>query len=140
MTRHDAVRSQAVFGAADGVTVVLGLLLALAGQPSAVLKAAVGAGVAEFVGMTAGAWLSDSRAGFAPAAANGGAALVACLIPAAPYLAFTGALALVSSLALVVVVAAAVAWLRPEHGWRAFGQTFGVLAAAAVLVYAASLL
>ncbi len=129
---------QAVFGAADGVTVVLGLLLALTGSPSAVVKAAVGAGVAEFVGMSAGAWLSGE--GRWPALANGGAALAACLLPAVPYLAFTGTVALTLSVVLVAAVAAAVAWMRPQRSWLAVAQTFGVLAAAAVLVYATSLL
>lgn len=130
----------AVFGSADGVTVVLGLLVSLAGQPHALIKAATGAALAEFVGMTAGAWLSDETAGWPPALANGGAAFAACLSPALPYAAMGGAGALACSLAAVAVVAAVIAVLRPEKGLLAWVQTYGILAAAALLCAAATTL
>ena len=96
--------SPRVFGAADGVTIVLGLLVSLTGQPHALFHAALGAGLAELVGMTAGAWLSDEKAGVAPAIANGGAAFLACTAPALPYLAATGWPAMSASLVLVGAV------------------------------------
>jgi hypothetical protein len=124
-----AVRQQSVFGAADGVTLALGLIVSLSGQPHAIVKAALGAGLAELVGMTAGAWLSDSGSGFVPALANGGAAFLACLVPALPYVALSG-----------VAVAAVIAWLRPEKGVLAVVQTYGILSAAALLCWLAGLL
>jgi VIT1/CCC1 family predicted Fe2+/Mn2+ transporter len=133
-------RSAMVFGAADGVTVVLGLVVSLAASaPSAVVRAALGAGLAELVGMTAGQWLSDGESGFGRALANGAAALAGCFIPAVPYLFTSGAVALAAALCLVVVVGGVVAWLRPERGVLAVVQTYGILLAAAVLCTAAAL-
>jgi hypothetical protein len=135
-----SVSSQATFGLADGVVIALGLVVSLAGQRHAVVHAALGAGLAELVGMTAGAWLSDSGSGFRPALANGGAAFAACVIPAIPYAVGGGAGALAVSLALVAAVAAVIAWLRPEKGVLALVQTYGVLLAAAALCWGASLI
>jgi len=137
---NTAIKQQATFGSADGLTLALGLIVSLSGQPHAVVKAALGAGIAEFVGMAAGAWLSDGSGGIWPPLANGGAAFGACLIPALPYLFLAGSVALSASLVLVVAVAAVIAWLRPEKGVLAVVQTYGILAAAALLCFAASLI
>lgn len=139
MDRKQASR-QAVFGGADGLTLALGLIVSLSGQPHAIVRAAAGAGLAEFVGMTAGAWLSDASSGFMPALANGGAALLACVIPAMPYVLATGAAALITSLMLVAAVAGVISWLRPERGILAVAQTYGILLAAAALCFGASLI
>jgi hypothetical protein len=129
-----------MFGSADGVTIVLGVVVSLAGQPHAVFRAAAGAGLAELVGMTAGAYLSDEKAGLAPAIANGAAACAACVLPAVPYLLGSGWPAMAASIALVAAVASGISLLRPERGLLAFAQTFGILAAAAVLCWATSLI
>jgi VIT1/CCC1 family predicted Fe2+/Mn2+ transporter len=134
------VRRQAVFGGADGLVLALGFVVSFAGQPHAVVRAAVAAGLAEFTGMTAGAWLSDSGSGLRPALANGGAALAACVLPALPYVAAAGPGALAVSLVLVAAIAAVIARLRPEKGLLAVVQTFGVLLTAAALCWAASLI
>ena len=52
------LKAPVTFGAADGVTISLGLVVSLTGQPRALFYAALGAGLAELVGMTAGQWLS----------------------------------------------------------------------------------
>ena len=133
-------RGPVTFGAADGVTVLLGLLVSLEGQPHALIRAAVGAGIAEWVGMSAGQYLSNERAGVRVALANGTAALAACVLPAVPYLAGGGWLPLAASLVLVCSVAAVVSVMRPERGVLAFITTFGILGVAAALCWAASLL
>jgi len=140
MVTPAALKREACFGSADGVTIALGLIVSLAGHPGAMWHAAVGAGVAELVGMTAGKWLSDSDAGFWVALANGGAALAACLLPAVPSLLVHGRTALAAEIALVAVIAAVIAWLRPERGVLAVAQTYGVLVVAAGLVLAAGAL
>ncbi len=128
-----------ILGAADGVVIVLGLLLSLAiHQPGAIWHAAVGAGLAELVGMTSGMWLSDGRSGFVPALVCGAAAGSACVAPAVPYLVATGGLALAASLALIAATAAVISWLRPERGVLAVVQTYGVLITAAGLCTAAA--
>lgn len=135
-----AAEKQAIFGGSDGIVLAVGFVAALDGQPHALVRAATAAGLAELVGMTAGSWLSDSGGGFWPALANGGAALAACVLPALPYAVTSGSAALAASLVLVVAVAAVIAQLRPEKGLLAYVQTFGVLAVAAGLCYAAGLI
>jgi len=139
-SRLAALKQPATFGAADGVTIVLGLLVSLTGQPHALFHAALGAGLAELVGMTAGQWLSDGESGFGIALANGGAAFAACVLPALPYLAAGGIGAMGASLGLVAATAAVICWLRPEKGLLAVVQTYGILLAAAVLCAAASVI
>ncbi|HEV2258594.1 MAG TPA: hypothetical protein VGS06_36195 [Streptosporangiaceae bacterium] len=133
-----SLKAPVTFGSADGLTVVMGLIVTLAGEHHALWRAAVGAGLAELVGMTAGQWLSDGDGGFRAALANGSAAAAACIIPALPYAAAGGLAALLSSLTLVTGVAAAISWLRPERGILAVVQTYGVLIAAAALCTAAA--
>lgn len=132
-------REPVTFGLADGLTVLLGVMVSLEGDPRALWKAAVGAGLAELVGMTAGQWLSDGQSGFPPALANGTAACAACILPAVPWLAGGGPLVLASSLVLVASAGCVISLLRPERGALAFATTFGILAVAAGLCWAASL-
>lgn len=132
------LRKQGVFGAADGVVLALGLVVSLTGQPHALVHAAIGAGLAELVGMSAGCYLSDSGGGIWPALANGGAALGACVVPALPYLFAHGPAALIPSLALVAIAAGVISWLRPEKGLLAVVETYGILLLAAGLCFAAS--
>jgi hypothetical protein len=139
VNRSEAGR-QAVFGGADGVVLAAGFVASFTDEPHSLVKAAVAAGLAELVGMTAGCWLSDSGGGFWPALANGGGAFAACVLPALPCLGASGAWALIPSVALVAAVAGVIAWLRPEKGALAVVQTFGVLLVAAGLCYAAGLI
>ena len=124
----------------DGVAIILGLLVTLAGQPHALFRGALGAGLAELVGMTAGQWLSDGESGFWAALTNGSAAFAACFIPALPALAGDGIGVGAAAIALVAVVAAVISWLRPEKGILAVVQTYGILLAAAGLCAAAGAL
>jgi hypothetical protein len=133
-----AIRSQSVFGAADGTTIAVGLVVALHRHPGAMFAAAAGAGLAELAGMTGGAWLAGE--GKLPAAANGGAAAAACMLPAVPYLVTSGTAALAAAVILALAIGAVIAWLRPEKGLLAVVETYGVLAAAAVLCWGASFL
>lgn len=137
MTRF---RSPVTFGSADGLTVAIGIVISLTGQPHALVRAALGAAVAELVGMSSGAWLSDEKAGFGPALANGGSAFAACIAPALPYAVLSGSAAAGVSVLIVVLAASAIALLRPERGLLAWAQTFAVLGAAAGLCFAASLI
>jgi len=140
VARAGILRRQATFGASDGVTIVLGLLVSLTGQPHAMVRAAFAAGLAELVGMTAGQWLSDGESGFGAALMNGGAAFAACTIPALPYLAASNWAALATSLVLVAAVAGVISLLRPEKGLLALVQTYGILLVAAAVCAAASAL
>lgn len=136
--RH-LLRKQVIFGAADGVAAVIGLV-ALTGQPHALVRAAIGVGLAELVGMTAGSWLSadEGDIGFWHALANGAAAFACVTAPAVPYLFLRGWSALAVALGIIVAIGAAISVLRAERGLPAIGKTYGVLAVAAVVCVAAT--
>lgn len=132
-------RKQAVFGAADGVAAVIGLV-ALVGTPHALFKAALGVALAELVGMTAGAWLSadEEDAGFLHALANGASAFTCVIAPAVPFLFLHGWPAVAAALAVITAIGAVITLLRSERGWPAVAKTYGVLATAAVVCVAAA--
>ena len=135
-----ALTRPAVFGGFDGLTCFLGVVLGLATHPSLVFPAAVGVGVAEATGMAAGEWQSSSSGGFAAAAVIGVATGLATIVPALPYAAaFPGWYARGWSAALVLLITAVIAWSRRgERGIaRASAETFGILAAVALVVAAA---
>jgi VIT1/CCC1 family predicted Fe2+/Mn2+ transporter len=129
-------RIGAILGAADGLTIVVALLF---GMTPAIFHAAVSAGIGEFVGMGAALWLTNKRQILA-ALLCGLATLLACVVPAIPFALSGGALALSISLCLAVSTGAIVCWLRPEKGLMAVAETYGVLAAAALLCYGSSFL
>jgi hypothetical protein len=129
-----ARRASLVLGAVDGVILVLGLVagLVVARQGAgAVWHAALSGGLVELVGMTAASRLSGKS--LAQAWACGAATAAAAIVPALPFLVAAGAAATACSLGLVVLEAAAIAWLRPERGRAAVVQTFGWLALAGVV-------
>jgi VIT1/CCC1 family predicted Fe2+/Mn2+ transporter len=135
-------RAPVIFGAADGVVTVLGLLagLLVAGEPRTVIwRAALAAGTAAFVGMTSGQYLSSDGGNWRAALACGAATFGGTIVPAFPYLLSGGWEALTPAMALVCALAGVVAWLRPERGVRAVLETYGVLVVAAVLSAATAL-
>lgn len=137
--------SPALFGAVDGLTVVLGVMLPLLHRPSALILAGVGAAVAEAVGMAAGSWLSqDTDTGWAAAIVIGLATSVVSLIPLIPYMLLSGAIAVVLAFALIVAVSGAIAVARhyvQGRSWpRALGETYGILAIVAICVGACAYL
>jgi VIT1/CCC1 family predicted Fe2+/Mn2+ transporter len=135
-------RLAVVLGICDGLTIVLGLLIGLHAQSGAIFHAALSAGIAELVGVGAALWLASVRSlgNFLASAACGIATLLACVLPALPYIFSRGPTALGVSLGLCVMIAGGVTWLRSEKGWLAAGETFGVLFLAALLCYGSSLL
>lgn len=140
MTEHTWVRP-AVFGAFDGLTSSLGVLLALASHPHLVLPAAVGVGTAEMVGMAAGQWQSDSDDGLGAAVVIGVATGAGCVLPAVPFAVLSSGPASVASAVLVLAVTAAIARLRADRGRvRAAVESYAILAATAVVVLLVHLL
>jgi len=122
----------AVFGSVDGLTLFLGLTIGLivARQGhQAIWHAALGGAAGELVGMTAGQHLSDPDSGWRVAIACGAASV----LPAFPYLALTGTVALGAGLGIAAGVAAVITWLRPERGISAIVRTYGILIAAGLL-------
>lgn len=125
----------AVFGAFDGLTSSLGVLLALAGHPHIVLPTAVEVGTAEMVGMAAGQWQSDSKDGPGAAVIIGVATGAGCVLPAVPFAVLPPDAASVASAVLVLSVTAAIAGLRADRGrLRAAVESYAVLVAVAAVV------
>lgn len=120
----------AVFGSVDGLTMFLGLALGLivSRQSSpAVWHAALGGAAGELIGMTSGQWLSDRASGLPVALACGIAGGTACALPAIPFLVLPQGSARLAALGTAAVVAGVIARARPEHGWRAVLDTYGIL-------------
>lgn len=125
-----------IFGAVDGMSAFIGILagLVVAHQPaSAVWWATLSCGLAELVGMTSGQYQSDAASGWRTAITCGVVSMAGCVVPAIPYLVLSGSLALGLSVFLVFVECCLIAWLRPERGWRAWAQTFGLTILVAVI-------
>lgn len=120
----------AVFGACDGLGMVLGFIagMIVAHEPQrAVWAAALFGGIAEFFSMANGQRISDTRSGWLPALAIGATSLAGCALPAVPYSLAAGTGALAASLLLCAAIAAAISWARPEKGLLAAAETFGLL-------------
>lgn len=132
----------AVFGAFDGVTCYLGVLFPLLSDPRLVLPTAVGVGLAETVGMAAGEWQSASDSGIGTSLVIGAASGLGAVLPAIPYGVTTGTVARVVSMLLVLAVTGAIAWMRGEARGRrrAFAESYGILAAVALVVWAGTLI
>ena len=127
---HAGLKRVAVFGGADGLGIVLGIIagLIVSHQPArAVWVAAVSGGLAEFFSMANGQRISDSGSGWAAALAIGTTSFAGCAIPAIPYSFSSGTTALALALGLCAAVAAVISWARPEHGVLAILETFGLL-------------
>jgi len=133
----------AVFGAADGLGIVLGLIAGMMVShqpPSAVWTAAVSGGIAEFFSMANGQRISDHDSGAVAALVIGIASLAGCVIPAVPYSFIRGGAALAVALVLAAAVAGVISWMRPERGSLAILETFGLLAVTGAACVGAGLL
>jgi hypothetical protein len=124
-------------GAADGLTIVIALAF---GHDPAVFKSALDAGLGELCGMTAAVWLSTRNAKFVPAFLCGVATLLGCVLPAIPYALGTTDIYRGLSVVIAIILGAIVCKLRPEKGWLAVTETYGVLLASALLCFAVSFL
>lgn len=134
--------SPAIFGSVDGLTIVVGLVagLVLSHQaPSALWHAALSGGLAELVGMTSGQRQSDPEGGWPSAVACGLMSALACILPAFPFLFLSGLSASIASVIAIACVCAFITWLRPEKGWKAVTQTYGLTIAAGILCAAFAL-
>jgi VIT1/CCC1 family predicted Fe2+/Mn2+ transporter len=142
MTRDETKRAATILGIADGLTIVIGLLIGLHHQSGAIFHASLSAGIAELVGMGAALWLASRRnvANFLAACACGIATALGCILPAVPYLFLSPAAALPVAAGIAIAIGAVVCWLRTEKGWIAIAETYGVLLLAALLCYGASLI
>lgn len=129
----------AVFGAFDGATSVVGVMLTLTHHPHLVVPTALGVAAAGGVGMAAGSWLSHDRdTSDKEALAIGMATAVGTLLPVLPYLFASGWIAMALSAFILVLLGAAITVTRMKAGalslLRAAVETYGVLVAVCVAV------
>lgn len=127
-------------GLADGTTTGIGLSLGMAAGHQAAMAiwlAGLSGGVAAFPGMASGRYQSQPEDGIAGAAVCGLSTTAGSVLVVIPFLVASGALALWCAVAVTAVLCAAVAVIRPEHGWRAWALSFGITAVAAGLCLAA---
>lgn len=121
------LKSNSVFGLFDGVTAIMGVLVALVSKgSSAILLAAIGLAIAEAVGMGAGEFLSDSDTGIKGSAAIGLGAVAGILAPVIPWLFVHGSVALISSIMIALLIGILIGKLRSK-GLRGYIESLGVL-------------
>lgn len=136
-TSHRLARP-VIFGAADGMMSILGVVFYAAGHHALVFPVAVAGGLSAAVSMAGGEWLSESSQGPAAAVAMGVATLTGSVLPAVPYAVLTGPAAPAVSVLVCVAVAAGVARLRVGRRHR-YLETFAVLAGVLALAVACTL-
>lgn len=123
----------AIFGAIDGMTVVLGVLLPLHDKARlVVLSAASGVAAAELVGMAVGEWLADEACNWPAAALIGLTSALGAILPAVAFAAAPHRIRLWAACAVIAAIGAGIAYTRHRmgRGSRAWAETFGLLAAA----------
>lgn len=133
---NEANRGALVFGMADGLTLVLGLILGeiIAHQPAvAIWHAALGGGLAEFGGMALGQYWSDPERRKLPALLNGAGCAFATLLSGSPFALSGSILAIGTSLLIIFLLAVTICFLREEAGLTGIIRTFGLLLAAGLL-------
>ncbi len=119
----------AVFGLADGMMSLLGVVLFLLGHQSLIFPAALSGGISSALSMAGGEWLSDSENGLGASLVMGLATGLGAILPAVPYAVLTGPAAVASSVAVCILVGVAVSALRPMRSLpMALAETFAVLA------------
>ena len=138
--RRAALAKPAIFGLADGMMSLLGVVLYLLGHQGLIFPAALSGGISSALSMAGGEWLSDSENGLGASCVMGGATGLGAILPALPYAFWTGPAAVAQSVVICCLIGVAVACLRPNRGLgMALVETFGILAAIFLVVLACGL-
>lgn len=133
----DTDRVAAILGAADGLGLAISLI---AGRNAGLFHALLDDGIGELVSMGAAVYLSAKKRELIPAVLCGLATCLACVLPGIPYLVSSGVVAVISAGVIAFGLATVVCRLRPEKGWIAMVETYGVISTAGIICFAASLL
>lgn len=130
----------AIFGLADGMMSLLGVVLYLLGHEALIFPAALSGGISSALSMAGGEWLSDSDNGLGASCVMGAATGVGAILPAIPYAVTSGTTALACSIVICVLIAAVVALMRPMRSQTlAFAETYAILGAIFLVVLACGL-
>ncbi len=139
--RRGKLAKPAIFGLADGLMSMLGVVLYLMGHQSLIFPAALSGGISSALSMAGGEWLSDSENGFAASCVMGGATGLGAILPALPYAISTGPAAVAESVVICCLIGFIVSLLRPNRGLgMAVTETFGILLAIFAAVLALGLI
>jgi VIT1/CCC1 family predicted Fe2+/Mn2+ transporter len=127
----------AIFGLADGMMSLLGVVLYLLGHPSLILPAALSGGISSALSMAGGEWLSDSDNGLGASCVMGAATGLGAILPALPYAVTTGVAALAGSITVCVLIGAVVGLMRPARRQViAVAETYAILGVIFLVVLA----
>ena len=130
----------AIFGLADGLMSILGVVLYLLGHPSLIFPAALSGGISSALSMAGGEWLSDSGNGLGASCVMGAATGLGAILPALPFAITSGTAALTSTIVICVLIGAVVALMRPMRSRAlAFAETYTILGAIFLVVLACGL-
>jgi VIT1/CCC1 family predicted Fe2+/Mn2+ transporter len=117
-----------IFGLADGMMSLLGVLLYLLGHASLIFPAALSGGISAALSMAGGEWLSDSENGLGASCAMGAATGLGAVLPAIPFAVTSGSAALAASVVICTGIAVVVALMRVRRSVPlAIAETFAVL-------------
>jgi VIT1/CCC1 family predicted Fe2+/Mn2+ transporter len=130
----------AVFGLADGMMSLLGVILYLMGHQALIFPAALSGGISSALSMAGGEWLSDSENGLGASCIMGAATGTGAVLPAIPYAITTGSTAISASIVICIFIGIAVALMRPGRSKpKALAETFAILGAIFLVVLACGL-
>jgi hypothetical protein len=119
----------ATFGAFDGASSLLGVILYLLGHQHLIFPAALSGAISSALSMGAGEWLSDNDCGLGAAGVMAASTFAGALAPAVPFAFFTGPPAIAASVTIAVCIGIAVAFMRTGRSRpRALLETLGLLA------------
>lgn len=139
MSEEESTTGSAIFGSFDGLTSVLGIIVALLGSPLHVLLAgAAGLAASSAVGMGAGQYLGDADRSVRRALAMALSTIIGTIIPVVPFLFLPRVAAVVVASVLVIVFGVLVAKKRGGDR-RSYLETFGVLMLAAAVAIVVAL-
>lgn len=126
----------AILGGFDGCASLLGVVVyLLVTHPALIFPAALSGAISSAVSMGGGEWLSDSGRGLGASSVMAGATFGGALLPAIPFAFGAGPLAVAESGVICCLTCVTVAALRPDRSLpRALAETFGILAAAFLIV------
>ncbi len=142
----DADTTQALFGATDGLTSTIAVILAtlIAGTRHSLIAGGFAIAVAASVGMAYAEWMSDHNASKRRALVMGAATLIASAAPVIPFLFLWRASGIAVSLGVCIALAVTIAMLRgartPDSYQRAVATTIGGILVVSVLVSIPSLI
>lgn len=120
----------AVFGAFDGCSSLLGVVLYLLGHKNLIFPAALSGAISSALSMGAGEWLSDSDSGLGGAGVMAAATFAGAILPAVPFAFSAGATAITACVVIAAGIGVMVAFMRGSRSRPlALAETLGLLAA-----------